>query len=238
MDFAATRWSLVLRAGLDTPEGREALNTLCQEYICPLRTFLLRSGYCPDSVEDLLQSFFLKLVEKRFIESADPLKGRFRNFLVTALKRSVANDLRRSAAVKRGGRVQLTSIDDASSFDLHQVVAARDLGPDRLFHRDWALQLLERSLNIVEKKYRLEGNHNVFEALQAALAWDSDGFDRELAAERLGIQSSHLRVLVYRLRQNFRAAVRQQVLDTISDPADVQNELWELSSALSGDWNV
>ncbi len=149
MNFADTRWSLVLKAGLDTVEGREALSTLCRNYIRPLKSFLLGFGYNTDSADDLLQSFFIKLLENGFIESADPLKGRFRNFLVTALKRSVANDVRRSAAIMRGGQVSMTSIDDSSTFDLHQVISAHELTPDKLFHRDWALQLLECKLPLL-----------------------------------------------------------------------------------------
>jgi len=238
MAFADTRWSLVLRAGLDSPEGHQALETLCQQYIEPLKSYLLRCRFRPDSAEELTQSFFLKLIEGQFLELAQPEKGRFRTFLITALRRSVANDLRLANTVKRGGRVTLLSLDDATVVELHDRVATSHLGPDRLFDRDWALELLDRSIDEVEEKYRLNDKQNVFEVLQGALTWSSGAFDREAAAEQLGVKPGHLRVMIFRLREDFRTAVRRQILNTVASPGDVDDEMRELSLAVSGEWKV
>ena len=233
MGFAETRWSLVLRAGVETEKGREALNSLCHEYEAPLRDYLRNSGYNESIASDFLQSFFLKLLERRFLASVDPQKGRFRNFLIVALKRSVANDLRDARTLRRGGSANVVSLDSRTPSDKPIEVETHNLRPDTVFHRRWAIHLLQSAVDAVETKYRRAGKYAVFEALYPAIAWNSGSIDRTEVAELLGVTQNNLRVLVHRIRNDFRVAVRAEVLDTLSDPNDLDAELRDLAMALN-----
>jgi RNA polymerase sigma-70 factor (ECF subfamily) len=185
-----------------------------------------------DEAEDLLQSFFAKLIESGFLDSADPSKGRFRNFLLLALKRSVANDVRQSKAQKRGGQVNFQSVEQLGT-SLDRIAVWSSPAPDQLYHRKWALELLNRSVDDVERKYRDTNRSQVFRALHGALAVNHEAFDSATAARELGVTPGNLRIMVYRLREEFRAAVRKRVLETVADPADLEFELRELSAAIA-----
>lgn len=234
MPFVDTRWSLVLKAGLDTEEGRNALNLLCRDYIEPLTQFLVRRGFHRDIAEELLQSFFLKLLEKDFLQSCDPQRGRFRSFLITALMRSVANDLRNLKTLKRGAEIEILPLEEVAASNLQVAPRVGPLSPEQLFHRDWALQLLKHSLSLVEQRYRSKGKDAVFQILQPALAWDSETLDHTRAAEELGVTVPHVRVLIHRLRRDFKITVSEQIMETLANPAELESELLDLACALSG----
>lgn len=234
MAFVETRWSLVRRAAADTAEGRKALNTLCQQYAEPLQSFLRRRGFSPDQSDDFLQSFFVRILEQDALSVADPLRGRFRTFLLATLKNSVANDIRDASTLKRGGRVRVESLDDTLDVNLHEKLSDKNLTPDQYYDRQWALHLLERSLSALEKNYHLQDKSEMFQVLQPALAWDSEGLDHAAVSEHLKVERSHLRVIVHRFRKDFRGVVQQEVLETVSNPGDVQDEIKHLFSALSG----
>ena len=231
MAFVETRWSMVLRAGLDTDEGREALNTLCQQYIRPLYVYLRKVGYGVDQSEEYLQSFFAKLIERNFVAAADPERGRFRSFLLTALIRSVQNDKRDSTRIKRGGHVSLLSLSD---YEFLESIPDNKLSPDQHYERQWALALLERALKNVEEEYASRGKGEIFQEMHGVLALNEKSLDYSAVGARLGLESSRLRVLAHRLRKDFRRHVLSEIYETVENPDDVQEELAYLYQALSG----
>lgn len=234
MQFADTRWSIVIRAGLDTEDGRAALASLCEAYVGPLNEFLRRCGYGADRAAEFTQSFFLKLIDHNFVRSADQSKGRFRTFLLTALRRSVSNDLREQSRVKRGGHLQFVSLEGAFTSSDPEATASVLLSPDRQFDRDWALNVLDRAIDALEDRYAFEEKNAIFETLKSTLTYDWEAAEREAACDRLKITRPHLRVIISRFRADFRVALRRVVLDTVTDPADVDDEIQELMMALSG----
>ena len=231
MAFVETRWSLVLRAGLGTEEGREALNTLCQHYTQPLYVYLRKVGYDAGRSEEMLQSFFTKLVERNFVAAADPDRGRFRSFLLTALKRSLQNDERDSTRIKRGGHASLISLSD---YEILERIPDNKLSPAQQYERQWALQLLERALKNVEEEYASRGKGEIFQEMQTTLTLNEKILDYSAIGERLGLKASHLRVLAHRLRKDYGRCVLSEIYETVENPDDVQDELEYLFAALSG----
>lgn len=238
MAFVETRWSLVLRAGLNTAAGREALDSLCQEYSKPLYIYLRKSGYGEDLSWDHLQSFFAKLLEHKYLKSADPDRGRFRSFLLTALKRSVQNDRRDGSRLKRGGGVAMVSLDDFEHRRMYESIPDQSLTPEEHYHRQWALRLIERALQRTEDEYAALGKADIFIELQPALALDGTTLDYVALAERLERSQTHLRVLAHRLRRHFRRHLVAEVSETVSSPDDSAQELEDLFQALSGRTSV
>ena len=179
----------------------------------------------------MLQSFFTKLVEQNFVAAADPDRGRFRSFLLTALKRSVQNDKRDSTRIKRGGHVSLISLSD---HEILETIPDNNLSPDQHYDRQWALQLLERALINVQKDYISKGKREIFEEMQSMLALNEKSLDYSSIGTQLGLDASHLRVLAHRLRKDFRRHVLSEIHETVENPDDVQEELEYLFHALSG----
>jgi RNA polymerase sigma-70 factor (ECF subfamily) len=125
---------------------------------------------------------------------------------------------------------------DEDASNLHDLLAAPTLSPEKIFHRNWALHILERALKHVEAAYGNDGKEELFHVLKPVLTTEADALDRESACARLGVQPSHLRVMIHRLRRDFRKALRDEVLETILDPADVEDEIRQLALAVSGEW--
>ena len=160
--FPNTRWSLVLAAAQDAQPSLEAL---CQRYWHPVYAVARRAGNDVEAAQDLTQGFFAKLLEKGWLEAADQEKGRFRTFLVTALKRYMANEWHRDHAAKRGGYETVFSLDTDFAERLDTSQSARELSPDQLFDKRWALALLEQAM--VRLKEEHVGEH--FELLKESL---------------------------------------------------------------------
>ncbi|HXF10113.1 MAG TPA: sigma factor, partial [Desulfuromonadaceae bacterium] len=146
--FATTHWSVVLMArdkGL--PGSAVALEELCRVYWYPLYAYVRRSGHSREDAEDLVQAFFARLLDKNYLEAVVPERGRFRNFMLVALKRFLANEWDRKRAQKRGGGIKAVSLDVAlAESKLEADLVAGDLSPERIYERRWALTLLEQTM--------------------------------------------------------------------------------------------
>ena len=154
MRFATTRWSMVLAAGAGPSERADrALSELCAGYWHPLYAYVRRRGYDPDDACDLTQAFFARLIEQRRLAAADPVRGRFRSFLLTAMKNFLASEWRRQAAAKRGGGAEVVSIDAADAEDRHRIEPADNRTPEADYQRRWALALIERAVDDVRRAY-------------------------------------------------------------------------------------
>ncbi|MCY2961918.1 MAG: sigma-70 family RNA polymerase sigma factor [Planctomycetota bacterium] len=228
--FLTTRWSLVAAAG-DSERAREALGELAQTYWFPLYAFARHLGVAPHEAEDVVQSFFARLLETHDLARVVRGEARFRSFLRAALRNFVANRRAQDLAEKRGGGRVALAIDlgDAESrFVADQ--AGREVDPEIAFERTWARELVARALANLADEYRTTGRGDLHAVLQEHLYATGDGAD---GAARAGLEPGAFRVAVHRLRRRFRDALLQEVADTVRDPGEAAAELDAVLRALA-----
>lgn len=230
--FPTTRWTLVVAAGDPHPkEARSALVSLCENYWYPLYAYLRRRGYPIDQAQDITQEFFIRVLEGRYLDRADPEKGRFRSFLLTSLKFFVADEEDRRRAQKRGGG-EVLPLEISSGEDRYQREPAHDETPERIFERRWALSVLDRVVERLRDEFVQHGRPEHFERLKMFLLGKSDAPYAALARE-MNTSEGALKVAIHRLRKRYRELFRQEIADTVSDPAEVESELRYLAAALT-----
>jgi RNA polymerase sigma factor (sigma-70 family) len=234
--FPTTRWSRIVEAGdPDNPSAREALAELCSAYWYPAYAFIRRRGHDSEAALDLAQAYFTRLLEKGTIGEADPDKGRFRNFLMADCSHFLADHRDREQALKRGGRHPLISIDARDAEGRFLLEPAHEETPERLFERDWALALIARAFDRIERHYAETGRTDLFRRLKPIVSAAPDAASYGQIAAELGMTEGNVRVSVHRLRARFADALREEVAATIGDPgpAVVDDELRSLFAALS-----
>jgi RNA polymerase sigma factor (sigma-70 family) len=230
--FPTTRWTLVVAAGDPRrKEARSALISLCENYWYPLYAYLRRRGYQADPAQDLTQEFFTRMLEGRYLDRADPEKGRFRSFLLTSLKFFVADEEDRQRALKRGGGAIL-SLEFSSGEERYQREPAHDETPERIFERRWALSVLDRVVERLRSEFLQHGRPEHFERLKVFLLGQSDAPYSALARE-MNTSEGALKVAIHRLRKRYRELFRQEIADTVADPAEVESELRFLAAVLA-----
>jgi RNA polymerase sigma factor (sigma-70 family) len=232
--FATTHWSVVLAArGPATPQSRQALAALCEGYWYPLYAYVRRSGFAAEDAQDLTQAFFARLLEKEVLNWADPLRGRFRSFLLGSLKHFLANQRRAARALKRGGGSATLSFDFSTGERRLQLEPSHELTAERVYERRWALTLLERVLAAMRDEYAAAGKQALFDELERYL----DGGCRDVAyreiAARLAMSEGAVKVAAHRLRRRYRDRLRHEVAQTVGDAADVEDELRALLRAVA-----
>lgn len=231
--FPTTRWTMVVAAGdPDRKEARSALASLCQNYWYPLYAYLRRRGYSADQAQDLTQDFFIRILEGRYLDRADPEKGQFRAFLLTSLKFFVADESDRQRAQKRGGGQSL-SLELSSGEDRYQREPGHDETPERIFERRWALAVLDRVVERLRSEFVQHGRVEHFEQLKVFLLGHSDAPYAVLARE-MNTSEGALKVAIHRLRKRYRELFRQEIADTVADPGEVESELRFLAAVLTG----
>ena len=232
--FAETAWSMVLAAGSESdPRAREALAELCRTYWPPIYSFLRRRGYGRDDAQDLTQSFFQHVLEEETFRRASPERGRFRSFLLGVLTRCLADDQARLRSKKRGGGVQFISVDEMAAEELHHQRMTTDLSPAESLDARWAGLLLQRALDKVKAEFLVAGKAETFHALSPFLAADKPDLSYQEVAQRMGLALAAVKTHIHRLRQQFASAVRHEVLQTVTAPHEVDDELQELRSVLA-----
>jgi RNA polymerase sigma-70 factor (ECF subfamily) len=230
--FPTTRWTLVVAAGdPHKKEARSALVSLCENYWYPLYAYLRRRGYPTDQAQDLTQQFFVRMLEGRYLDRADPEKGRFRSFILTSLKFFVADEEDRDRAQKRGGGVTVP-LEFGSGEERYQREPAHDETPERIFERRWALAMLDRVVERLRNEFVQHGRPEHFERLKVFLLGQSDAPYAALAIE-MNTSEGALKVAIHRLRKRYRDLFRQEIADTVADPAEVESELRYLAAVLS-----
>jgi RNA polymerase sigma factor (sigma-70 family) len=228
--FATTRWTMVSAAGgVCDGAASQALAELCQIYWPPLYTYLRRRGYDREEAEDLTQGFFATLLERQGLQSVDPVRGRFRAFLLTALKRYVINEHERAIAAKRGGpaRLPLTLDFDDAERSFVRGLASGDT-PDAAFDRKWATLCIDRALASLRAEYVESGKQAIADALLPYLTDGGQLPAYRIVADQLRMSEGAVKVAVHRLRQRFGAILRQQIADTVLSPAEADDEMREL----------
>ncbi len=235
--FHETRWTLIARSHGDDPTAQLALSELCTTYYEPVLAFLRYEGRSEDQARDLAHDFFARLLAGGAIAGADPKRGRFRTYLLAALKHFAADQRARNQALKRGGDRQHLSLDhtESSSEDTAaglQIQDASTLTPDAAFDRQWALTLLAHSLTHLESTFTAEGNPHHFTVLKPWLTLDADTATQAEAAAALGLSATAVKVAIHRLRKRFRETVKAQIAQTVHDPNSIPQELDALMAAL------
>lgn len=231
-EFPTTRWTLVVAAGdPHRKEARSALADLCENYWYPLYAYLRRRGYAADEAQDLTQEFFVRVLEGRYLDRADPEKGRFRSFILTSLKFFVADEKDRQRAHKRGGGT-VAQLEFSSGEHRYQREPGHDETPERIFERRWALSVLDRVTERLRNEFVRHGRPEHFERLKVFLLGQSDTPYAALAGE-MNTSEGALKVAIHRLRKRYRDLFRQEIADTVADPAEVESELRYLAAVLT-----
>jgi RNA polymerase sigma-70 factor (ECF subfamily) len=231
-EFPTTRWTLVVAAAdPQRKDAHAALVSLCEGYWYPLYASVRRRGYPADQAQDLTQEFFIRVLEGRYLDRADPEKGRFRAFLLTSMKFFLADEADRNRAQKRGGGIVL-SLEFSSGEDRYQREPAIDETPERIFERRWALAMLDRVVERLRGEFVHHGRLEHFERLKVFLLGQSDAPYAALAGE-MNLSEGALKVAIHRLRKRYRELFREEIADTVADPAEVESELRFLASVLT-----
>ncbi|MBE2180058.1 MAG: sigma-70 family RNA polymerase sigma factor [Chthoniobacterales bacterium] len=227
--FLTTRWSLVRAAAGDDVRGERALQELCSVYWYPLYAYIRRRGYSREDAEDLTQAFLGNLLERGDFRDTDPQAGKFRAWLLAALKNFLANDHDRRTAAKRGGGCIHLSFDWTTADRRFQLAGPEGAGPEECFDREWARALLETVLRRLEKEWREAGRSEQFALLKPCLT--VSGEMDAAAGEALGLSPVALRVAVHRLRLTYRRLLKEEITHTLGEGGDAEEELRALAVA-------
>ena len=231
--FVTTQWTRVLQARGDSPEAKAALSDLCAAYYAPVFAFIRRSALNEDVARDLTQEFFARLLARQGIDHVDRERGRFRSFLLGAVKHFLADMRDQAHRQKRGAGRSLASIEsETDSSPGLQLADPKVPSPDREFDRKWALTLLDRVLALLAQEHEVSGRGDHFETLKPWLTGDTEGISQAEAAIKLGMNEGAVKVAIHRLRRRFRELMKNEIGRTVSDGAQVDAELHYLLEAL------
>ncbi|MCY2930891.1 MAG: sigma-70 family RNA polymerase sigma factor [Planctomycetota bacterium] len=232
--FAPTQWALIVAAAGDRRQTltRKALEALAQAYWFPLYAFVRRQGEGPAQAEDLVQDFFAALIEKEYLAQADRARGKFRSFLLAAMKHFLSKQRDRARAIKRGGGRRLVEMDALEAEARYAVEPADRQTPERLFDRRWAMAVLELVLGRLGREYAAGGKGELYAAIQPSLTGGAEALDTQRAARELKMTPGALRVAVHRLRRRYRDLLKAEIAQTVDSPARVEEEISYLLKCL------
>jgi DNA-directed RNA polymerase specialized sigma24 family protein len=241
-NFTTTRWSLILSCSASEAaevKAQQALTELCRTYWRPVFAFVCRRGYSVPDAQDLTQSFFVMLLNGNFLKLADPHRGRFRSLLCTAVKNFLADQRDKAMREKRGGRIQFVAWDDWMSEAPSQLsLSTRDLATwtaERIFDFRWAATVVEESLRRLSEECARRGRLRVFTLLNDYLIVDRSDVSYASLSISLGVPETAIKRLLHDLRARFRTILREEVSQTVNNPADLEDEIRYLCAALASD---
>jgi RNA polymerase sigma factor (sigma-70 family) len=238
--FVTTRWSIVLSCAeseTDEDKAQAALAELCKIYWRPVFAFICRQGHSIPDAQDLTQEFFAKVLKGRLLQSADRKRGRFRSLLLTALQRFLHDEGDKRHAHKRGGDLRFVSWDDwmteAPSHLSIPEQESNNWSPERIFDVRWAATVVERALRRLGDECEKRGRRRVFDVLSSCLTAEREDVSYATFARILGLQETTVKNLVHRLRERYRALLREEVAETVTGANEIEDELRYLCAALS-----
>ncbi len=232
--FPNTHWSVVLAATQpSSPESAAALEAICRAYWYPLYAYVRRSGKTPHDAQDLTQEFFSRLLKKRWLDSANPEKGKLRTFLLTALSRFLSNEWDRARAQKRGGGAASVPLDTEVAESRYCEETGNTLAPDEVYDRQWAMTVLARALARVEAEHQEAGKAAEFAVLSPALTAERGSIAYLKMARELAMSETAVRMAVHRLRKRFRVVFREEITQTVAQPNEVEEEIRHLLAVLT-----
>ncbi len=229
--FATTHWSVVLQAGGSNAASRKALGDLCELYWYPLYCYVRRWGHTADDAQDLTQEFFTRMLEKDGLRGVTPLRGRFRSFLLAALKHFLSNQRDRANALKRGGGRQPMPLEFETAEGRYRLEPPGVSDPEKAFERQWAMTVLARTLDRLSDEQQRERKGRAFERLKGVLTGDGDVSYASIG-EELGMSEGAVKVAVHRLRRRFGELLRDEISQTVAEPQEVDDEIRHLFAAL------
>lgn len=233
-EFATTHWSVVLHAQRrDAPEAQAALAHLCQGYWFPLYAHVRRLGYGVHDAQDLTQAFFARMLERELFSRADPARGRFRSFVLTALKHFLADAREKARARKRDPGAATLSIDLDDAEHRLRDLPVDSAAPDKLFDREWALTVLHQVMAQLAADYRQAGKEKMFETLKPALLGARDTQPYAALGGQVGLSEGAVKVAVHRLRRRYRELLEAEIAQTVATPAEAAAEREYLLRALA-----
>ena len=231
--FPSTHWSVVVAAGHgSSPNSDQALERLCRTYWYPLYAYVRRRVTDIHEARDLMQEFFATLLEKNYIADAKRERGRFRSFLLTAMKHFLANEWRKNKTQKRGGGRSPVPLDFESGELRYSLEPADDLNPEKLFERQWAVAVLANVLSRLRTEYTEKGKEEQFERLKEFLSGEQAGGAYAEVARSLAMTVNAAQVSVHRMRHRYRALLRAELIHTLADADDVDEEIRNLFAVL------
>jgi RNA polymerase sigma-70 factor (ECF subfamily) len=231
--FVTTHWSVVFAAGhADTPRARAAIETLCRTYWYPLYAYIRRRGYSPEDAQDLTQGFFIRLLERNRLGTADQRKGRFRSFLLAAMNNFLADEWDKARAQKRGGGVPSVPLQVEAAESRYGSESADNLSPEQAYEHHWALTLLEDVLTRLRGEYERAGKTELFAALNRCLVGERAAQPYSELARELGLSESAVKSAVHRLRRRYRQLLRDEIANTVESMDEVDGELAHLFTVL------
>jgi RNA polymerase sigma-70 factor (ECF subfamily) len=233
--FATTHWSTVLQAGRrDTPEALEALGRLCQTYWYPIYAYVRRHGRSPDDAQDLTQEFLFHLLKRGDLAAVQPERGRFRGYLLAAVKHFLANEWRKLQTQKRGGGNRFVPIDSLVAEHRYHIEDTRELPPDKVYDRSWALTLLEETRERLRREFASDGKAERFELLEQFLPGEGSDLTYAEAGRKLGLSEAAVKSEAHRLSKRYRALLRTGVAHTVTSPEEIDDEIRYLAALLAG----
>jgi len=233
--FVTTRWTLVMAASREPSAAGDALAELCQLYWPPLYAYARRRGHSVEEAQDLTQAFFTRFLEKHDVEGADPARGRFRSFLLKAFQHFLFNQHERGQASKRGGEFQFVPLEIETAEARYAAEPSDTLTPERIYERQWAIAVIDRARAHLRADLSAAGKQPLFDALHDLLMGDKP--DRSYAdiGRTLAMTEGAVRVTVHRLRRRLRDLIRTEILITVADDDEVDEELDYLIDVLAAD---
>jgi RNA polymerase sigma factor (sigma-70 family) len=229
--FITTHWSLVLSTRRNGPESVVALERLCQMYWPPLYAYVRRDGLTPHDAQDVVQDFIAHLLERDDLQGLSPEAGRFRSFLLAALKNFLISRVRREQAAKRGGGKEIVRIDADEAEKSYASEITHESTPAQAFDRRWARSLMTRAFERLKAEHRSPQQARMFAALQSVLLEGGRLTQQATLAAELGVTPGSLAVAATRLRQRFRALIEDEIRQTLANPADLDEEMRALRAA-------
>jgi DNA-directed RNA polymerase specialized sigma24 family protein len=230
--FTTTHWSVVLAAvGGESPQADAAMDRLCRTYWYPLYVYVRSSGRTPADAEDLTQEFFAKVISKHYLLAVHRERGKFRWFLLSAMKRFLLNVREKDTAAKRGGGAIHVPFDGEKAEERYRLEVSDLETPDRLFDRAWAIKLIETAHQRLEDEYAQGNKQELFKQLMVFVAGDKTGLTYSEAGAYLGMSEGAVKVAVHRLRRRYRELLREEVAQTVHTASDLNEELRCLQAA-------
>lgn len=231
--FQPTRWTLVLDVKGEGEDAEKALEELCESYWFPLYAFARGANWNSADAEDLVQGFFVKLVEKRMFEAADQEKGKLRTFLLTAFRRYAKDEAVKLNAAKRGGKTEKISFDYTEAESWYSEERVEGESPEQLYDRQWALTVIEKALESLEQHAESRGKSKEFQLMKPLLMEETGKEEFEKVGAVLGMTANAAKIQIHRLRSRFRETVRAEIRETQLDGTDEDDELRYLMAQLS-----
>jgi len=230
--FTTTHWTVVLEAQSESATAQEALEKLCRIYWRPIYSFVQRQGIELEEAKDITQGFFADLLEHRSLTAVRKEKGRFRSFLLGALKHFLVDERRRTMAIKRGKGQRLIPLEELSRDE--SIEPVDPITAEQIYERRWASTVLERVLSRSKDEYRAAGNAALFDSLKELLPDEPGSPSQAEIATRLGMTENAVRQAFHRFRHRYQSLLREEIAHTVATPGDIEDELHHLISIVRG----